>query len=76
MSVKRLEDVITDRRFKTKKPKKKPENQDMNLVVVVYFTNIMAGNIKSTSLLFVLEYLKHQIITGAELFNEEVIEDD
>ena len=38
--------------------------------------DIMAGNIRSTSLVFVLEFIKNQIITGAESFTEEVTDDD
>jgi hypothetical protein len=38
--------------------------------------DIMAGNIRSTSLVFVLEYIKYQILNGAESFTEEVTEDD
>ena len=58
------------------------ENKNIDGAVLLLFKegdlaeDVMAGNIKSTSLLVVLEYLKHQIITGAELFTEEVIEDD
>ena len=37
---------------------------------------VMAGNIRSTSLVFVLEFIKNQIITGAESFTEEVTDDD
>ena len=58
------------------------DNEEVDGAVMLLFKDgdlaedVMAGNIKSTSLLFVLEYIKHQIITGAELFTEEVIEDD
>ena len=58
------------------------DNEEVDGAVMLLFKDgdlaedIMAGNIRSTSLLFVLEYIKHQIITGAELFTEEVIEDD
>lgn len=58
------------------------DNEEVDGAVLLLFKDgdlaedVMAGNIKSTSLLFVLEYIKHQIITGAELFTEEVIEDD
>ena len=58
------------------------DNKEVDGAVMLLFKDgdltedIMAGNIRSTSLLFVLEYIKHQIITGAELFTEEVIEDD
>ncbi len=58
------------------------DNDEVDGAVMLLFKDgdlaedVMAGNIKSTSLLFVLEYIKHQIITGAELFTEEVIEDD
>lgn len=38
--------------------------------------DIMAGNIRSTSLVFVLEYIKYQILSGADGFTEEVTEDD
>ena len=38
--------------------------------------DVMAGNIRSTSLVFVLEFIKNQIITGAESFTEEVTDDD
>ena len=38
--------------------------------------DIMAGNIRSTSLVFVLEYIKYQALTGAEGFTEEITEDD
>jgi hypothetical protein len=38
--------------------------------------DIMAGNIKSTSLVFVLEYIKYQILAGADSFTEEITEDD
>lgn len=38
--------------------------------------DIMAGNIRSTSLVFVLEYIKYQILNGAESFTEEITEDD
>ena len=57
-------------------------NEEVDGAVMLLFKDgdlaedVMAGNIKSTSLLFVLEYIKHQIITGAELFTEEVVEDD
>ncbi len=58
------------------------DNDEVDGAVMLLFKDgdlaedVMAGNIKSTSLLFVLEYIKHQIITGAELFTEEVVEDD
>ena len=58
------------------------DNEEVDGAVMLLFKDgdlaedVMAGNIKSTSLLFVLEYIKHQIITGAELFTEEVVEDD
>ena len=58
------------------------DNEEVDGAVILLFKDgdlaedVMAGNIKSTSLLFVLEYIKHQIITGAELFTEEVVEDD
>ena len=58
------------------------DNEEVDGAVMLLFKDgdlaedVMAGNIKSTSLLFVLEYIKHQIITGSELFTEEVIEDD
>lgn len=58
------------------------DNDEVDGAVMLLFKDgdlaedVMAGNIKSTSLLFVLEYIKHQIITGSELFTEEVIEDD
>jgi len=58
------------------------DNEEVDGAVLLLFKDgdlaedVMAGNIKSTSLLFVLEYIKHQIITGAELFTEEVVEDD
>ena len=38
--------------------------------------DIMAGNIRSTSLVFVLEYIKYQVLSGADSFTEEVTEDD
>tara|TARA_R110002050_G_scaffold201913_2_gene337105 strand:+ start:1020 stop:1322 length:303 start_codon:yes stop_codon:yes gene_type:complete len=38
--------------------------------------DVMAGNIKSTSLVFVLEYIKYQVLTGADSFTEEITEDD
>jgi hypothetical protein len=38
--------------------------------------DVMAGNIKSTSLLFVLEYIKNDIITGANKFTQEIVDDD
>ena len=58
------------------------DNEEVDGAVMLLFKDgdlaedVMAGNVKSTSLLFVLEYIKHQIITGSELFTEEVIEDD
>ena len=58
------------------------DNEEVDGAVMLLFKDgdlaedVMAGNIKSTSLLFVLEYIKHQIITGAELFTVEVVEDD
>ena len=58
------------------------DNEEVDGAVMLLFKDgdlaedVMTGNIKSTSLLFVLEYIKHQIITGAELFTEEVVEDD
>ena len=58
------------------------DNEEVDGAVMLLFKDgdlaedVMAGNIKSTSLLFVLEYIIHQIITGAELFTEEVVEDD
>ena len=38
--------------------------------------DIMAGNIRSTSLVFVLEYIKYQILNGTENYTEEITEDD
>lgn len=38
--------------------------------------DIMAGNIRSTSLVFVLEYIKYQVLSGSDSFTEEVTEDD
>ena len=38
--------------------------------------DVMAGNIKSPSLLFVLEYIKNDIITGANKFTQEIVDDD
>ena len=61
---------------------KRLDNDEIDGTLTLLFKNgelvedIMAGNIRSTSLVFVLEFIKHQIITGAESFTEEVMDDD
>ena len=61
---------------------KRLDNDEIDGTLTLLFKNgelvedIMAGNIRSTSLVFVLEFIKHQIITGAESFTEEVTDDD
>ena len=58
------------------------DNDEIDGTLMLLFKNgelvedIMAGNIRSTSLVFVLEFIKNQIITGAESFTEEVTDDD
>ena len=58
------------------------DNDEIDGTLTLLFKNgelvedIMAGNIRSTSLVFVREFIKHQIITGAESFTEEVTDDD
>ena len=58
------------------------ENDEIDGTLMLLFKNgelvedVMAGNIRSTSLVFVLEFIKNQIITGAESFTEEVTDDD
>ena len=58
------------------------DNDEIDGTLMLLFKNgelvedVMAGNIRSTSLVFVLEFIKNQIITGAESFTEEVTDDD
>ena len=61
---------------------KRIDNEEVDGSLMLLFKDgelvedIMAGNIKSTSLVFVLEYIKYQILSGADEFTEEVTEDD
>ena len=57
------------------------DNDEIDGTLTLLFKNgelvedIMAGNIRSTSLVFVLEFIKNQIITCAESSIEEVTDD-
>tara|TARA_R100001377_G_scaffold58772_1_gene35304 strand:- start:159 stop:461 length:303 start_codon:yes stop_codon:yes gene_type:complete len=61
---------------------KRLDNGEVDGALTLLFKNgelvedVMAGNIRSTSLVFVLEYIKYQILSGADEFTEEVTEDD
>ena len=61
---------------------KRLDNEEIDGVLTLLFKDgelvedIMAGNIRSTSLVFVLEYIKYQVLSGADSFTEEVTEDD
>jgi hypothetical protein len=61
---------------------KKIEDKELDGALVLLFKDgnmvedIMAGNIKSTSLVFTLEFIKAQVIAGAENSIEEVTDDD
>ena len=61
---------------------KRLDNEEIDGTLTLLFKDgelvedIMAGNIRSTSLVFVLEYIKYQIPAGAEGFTEEITEDD
>ena len=61
---------------------KRLDNEEIDGTLTLLFKDgelvedIMAGNIRSTSLVFVLEYIKYQILAGAEGFTEEITEDD
>jgi hypothetical protein len=61
---------------------KRVDNEEIDGTLTLLFKNgelvedIMAGNVRSSSLVFILELIKYQILSGAESFTEEVTEDD
>ena len=60
----------------------KIESKELDGALVLMFKDgnlvedVMAGNIKSTTLVFTLEFIKAQVIAGAENAIEEIPEDD